>query len=126
VPRLRGIAVAPDGGQGCRIGRGRPHYARAVTDGQRSVAARLVAAEIERLRAMSYEQLRALVDKPRHEELRTAAGEFVIRETQVLLEADGRDLQVHVDVFRPRRTIAIGSLADGSFVRRADGSSADQ
>jgi hypothetical protein len=56
-----------------------------------------------RLRGSSYRQLLAHLDQPIHEELRTASGKTLIRETQVFWDG-GRDgpLRVMVDVWDPQ------------------------
>jgi hypothetical protein len=98
-----------------------------------------VVEQILRLRRSSYEELLTHLDQPIHEELRTASGKTVIRETQVFWDG-GRDgpLRVMVDVWDPRsgakrrwwrgiRSLAIDDFIlapDGTFVGEGPGAAA--
>jgi hypothetical protein len=80
-----------------------------------------VAAEIARLRALSYEELLGLEGREIERELRASSGESLVMQTQVLWD-DGRgverDLRVIVDVWWPGSgKRVIGSLAVGDFIR---------
>jgi hypothetical protein len=86
-------------------------------------AAEWVAREIERLRALSFEELTALVSKPEHRPTRTAAGELLMLETQVFWDDRGKtNLRVIVDVWDPARRVSFGSIASDDFIRAPDGS----
>lgn len=85
-------------------------------------AAAWVAAEIRRLRALSYKELLADLDSPIHYRIESRTGRVLIGETQVFF--DGRDpgpLRVLVDVCEPRPGI-VGSIVSDDFIRAPDGS----
>jgi hypothetical protein len=87
-----------------------------------------VAAEIERLRALDYDELLRYEGKPLHCEMLTASGEVLIRETQVFWDDKQRgDLRVLVDVWRPsKRGLIVSSLAKDDFIRSPHGSFVDE
>jgi hypothetical protein len=84
-----------------------------------------VAAEIARLRGLSYGELLALEGDPIDRELRVSSGEMLVMHTQVLWDdrrGVGRPLRVIVDVWwpgSPKRVIR--SLAVDDFIRGPDG-----
>jgi hypothetical protein len=82
-----------------------------------------VAAEIARLRALSYEDLVTGEGQPAHQEMLTAADRQLILETQIFWD-DGkkRNLRVIVDVWDPAKRVSIGSIASDDFIRAPDGS----
>jgi hypothetical protein len=87
-------------------------------------AARWVAAEVERLRGLSYEDLLPLEGQREHRAMDTAAGRALVRETQVYWddERERRNLRVIVDVWDAGKRVSIGSIAKDDFVVAPDGS----
>jgi hypothetical protein len=88
-------------------------------------AARWVAEEIARMRALSYEELTRYEDHALHCEMLSASGVVLIRETQVFSDGGGKggDLRVMVDVWDPEsRRIIVSSLARDDFCMAPDGS----
>jgi hypothetical protein len=93
-------------------------------------AAQCVAEEIGRLRALSYEELLRYEDHALHCEMLSAAGDVLIRETQVFSDSGGKggDLRVLVDVWNPEggRWGVVGSIAKDDFIKAPDGSFVDE
>ena len=85
-------------------------------------AATWVEAEIERLRALTYDDLLALEDQPEHRPMDTSAGKVLVRETQVFWDdRDRRNLRVMVDVWDPSKRVS-RSIVKDDFIRAPDGS----
>ena len=87
-------------------------------------AAEWVAAEIQRLRALSYDELLGVgeLDAPIHHRIESRTGRVLMGETQVFY--DGRDpgpLRVLVDVCEPQSGI-VRSIVSDDFIRAPDGS----
>lgn len=81
-----------------------------------------VAAEIQRLRNLSFEDLYLLLDNEEHRAMRTAGGSELVLETHVFWDdRKKQSLRVIVDVWDFAK-LSIGAIAKDSFIRSADGS----
>jgi hypothetical protein len=84
-------------------------------------AAEWVAAEIQRLRALSYEELLGDLNASTHYRIESRTGRVLMGETQVFYDSeDGGPVRVLVDVCEPRRGI-VRSIASDDFIRAPDG-----
>jgi hypothetical protein len=91
----------------------------------RAEAEAWVAAEIDRLRAMSYEELVELEDYPVHYAVPSRTGRHLMGETQVFWDnGDPGPLRVLVDICEPQPEV-VRSIAIDQFVRAPDGSFID-
>jgi hypothetical protein len=98
----------------------RPDYAANKRD-----ATEMVDAEVARLRALSYEQLVALMGSAEHREMALSSGVAVVLETQVFWDAEpGHNIRVMVDVWRP--DIPNPPLAISDFIRAPTGGFVDE
>jgi len=86
-----------------------------------------VAAEIDRLRAMSYEELVGLEDYPIHYAVPSQSGRRLMGETQVFWEVPDEPgpLRVLVDICELQPGVVVTSIAIDQFVRAPDGSFID-
>jgi hypothetical protein len=86
-----------------------------------------VAAEIKRLRALSYPELLREESQPEHRQMMTAGGKPLILETQVFWDDQEKsNLRVLVDVWDPAKRVSLGSIAKDDFIRSPDGSFVDE
>jgi hypothetical protein len=93
-----------------------------ITDDERALAGTWIAPEIARLRAFSYEELRAMeAQSSTDEEMRADDGRTFVRNVMVAWDRSGerRDLRVTVAVFREDGGFAV---AVDDFIRAPDGS----
>ena len=86
-------------------------------------AAQWVAAEISRLRSISYADLVREESQPEHRQMMTVDGKPLILETQIFWDdTEKRNLRVIVDVRDPAKRVSFGSIAKEDFIRAPDGS----
>lgn len=84
-------------------------------------AAPWVAAEIERLRALSYDALVALVNREEHRAMETVDGKALVLETHVFWDdRERRNLRVIVDVWDLSKIIS-RPIVNDDFIRAPDG-----
>jgi hypothetical protein len=103
-------------------GAGQRPILRAVTHPYEHEAAAWVVSEIERLRSLSYGDLRALESQREHRPMETADGRTLGLETQVFWDDRQRQtFRVMVDVWDPSKRIS-RSIAKDDFIRAPDGS----
>lgn len=89
-------------------------------------AATWVAAEIGRLRKLSYDDLLALEGQREHRSMETADGEALGLETQIFWDdRERQNLRVMVDVWDPAKRIS-RSIARDDFIRAPDDSFAGE
>jgi hypothetical protein len=95
-----------------------------VTHPDAEEAARWVAAEVERLRGLTYEDLVGLEGQREHRAMDTAAGKGLVLETQVYWDdqRERRNLRVIVDVWDAGQRVSVGSIAKDDFIVAPDGS----
>jgi hypothetical protein len=104
------------------IGAGERPILSFVTHPAEQEAAALVAAEIERLRNLSYGELLVSEGQPEHRPIETADQATLVLETQVFWDdREQRNLRVTVDVWDPSKCIS-GSIVINDFIRAPDGS----
>jgi hypothetical protein len=85
-------------------------------------AAAWVETEIERLRSLTYADLRAMEGQREHRSMETADGKALVLEMQVFWDdREGQNLRVMVDVWDPSKRISKG-IAPSDFIRAPDGS----
>src|SRR5258705_13878828 len=85
-------------------------------------ARKWVSEQIDRLRALSYDDLLEQLDEPEHYTIRSRTGRELMGETQVFWDSreDG-DLRVLVDVCEPKPGV-VSSIVSDDFIRAPDGS----
>jgi hypothetical protein len=118
------VAIGPSAVQGAsrNTGPGQRPILRALTHPYEHEAATWVVSEIERLRSLSYGDLRALESQREHRPMETADGSTLGLETQVFWDDRQRqNLRVMVDVWDPSKRIS-RSIAKDDFIRAPDGS----
>ena len=95
-----------------------------MADRDAEEAARWVAAEVERLRGLTYEDLLRLEGQREHRAMDTAAGKGLVLETQVYWDdqREQRNLRVIMDVWDAGKRVSIGSIAKDDFIIAPDGS----
>jgi hypothetical protein len=92
-----------------------------MADPDPTEAAEWVAAEIQRLRDLAFEELLKLEGQPEHQPTVTATGEPLILETQVFWDdREKTNLRVIVDVWDPTKRVSIRSIAKDDFIRAPD------
>ena len=86
------------------------------------VSGKRVSEQIDRLRALSYDDLLEQLDEPEHYTIRSRTGRELMGETQVFWDSreDG-DLRVLVDVCEPKPGV-VSSIVSDDFIRAPDGS----
>ena len=74
--------------------------------------------EVDRLRALGYQELVGLRARPRHHPFTTRTGRQLVGETSVHWDSgEGGPLRVNVDVWEPRRWRLSRSICSDSFTR---------
>ena len=85
-----------------------------------------VRAQIERLRAMSYDELRASLNDSTHYRVTSRTGRVLMGETQVFWDTGKPGpLRIIVDICEPKSGI-VHSIASEDFIRAPDGSFIDE
>lgn len=98
-----------------------------LTPEDRASVAASVAAEVERLRALSYPELRVYEGHDLHSDHLTARGTLFLRETSVFWDgSSGGALRVVVDAIRPHSSSPPSVIAHDEFIRAPDGSLVDE
>lgn len=98
-----------------------------LTDEDRAYVEAWVAGEIQRLRALDYEELLLHEGEDFHSERLVPSGAYVLSETSVFWDdPDARTLRVFVDAAQPRSGRMPPSVAKEDFIRAPDGSFVDE